>query len=124
VLYGTFIITLFVRVFYCQLLFKEQEMKKVMLFLMLFSINVFAAPVNINKASAEEISESLKGVGTKKAEAIVKYRKENGAFSSIDDLTNVKGIGEKTLATNKADIKLGKKKKESKKSKKKKESKK
>ena len=123
-LYGTFIITLFVRVFYCQLLFKEQEMKKVMLFLMLFSINVFAAPVNINKASAEEISESLKGVGTKKAEAIVKYRKENGAFSSIDDLTNVKGIGEKTLATNKADIKLGKKKKESKKSKKKKESKK
>jgi len=99
-------------------------MKKVMLFLMLFSINVFAAPVDINKASAEEISESLKGVGVKKAEAIVTYRKANGAFSSIDDLSNVKGIGEKTLAANKADIKLGKKKKEKKKSKKKKESKK
>ena len=99
-------------------------MKKVMLFLMLFSINVFAAPVDINKASAEEISESLKGVGAKKAEAIVKYRKANGAFSSIDDLMNVKGIGEKTLATNKADIKLGKKNKEKKKAKKKNESKK
>jgi len=99
-------------------------MKKVMLFLMLFSINVFAAPVDINKASAEEISESLKGIGVKKAEAIVTYRKANGAFSSIDDLTNVKGIGEKTLAANKADIKLGKQKKEKKKAKKKKESKK
>jgi len=84
-------------------------MKKVMLFLMLFSINVFAAPVNINKASAEEISASLKGIGVKKAEAIVKYRKANGAFSSVDDLTNVKGIGKKTLAANKSDIKLGKK---------------
>ncbi len=99
-------------------------MKKVMLFLMLFSINVFAAPVDINKASAEEISASLKGVGVKKAEAIVTYRKANGAFSSIDDLTNVKGIGEKTLAANKADIKLGKQKKEKKKAKKNKESKK
>jgi len=86
-----------------------------MLFLMLFSINVFAAPVNINKASAEEISASLKGVGVKKAEAIVNYRKANGAFSSLDDLMNVKGIGKKTLASNKADIKLGKKKKAKKK---------
>jgi len=99
-------------------------MKKVMLFLMLFSINVFAAPVNINKASAEEISASLKGVGVKKAEAIVKYRKANGAFASLDDLTNVKGIGKKTLAANKADIKLSKKKKAKKKAKKNKESKK
>jgi len=86
-------------------------MKKVMLFLMLFSINIFAAPVNINTASAEEISESLKGVGVKKAEAIVKYRKANGVFSNIDELTNVKGIGKKTVASNKADIQLGKKKK-------------
>jgi len=124
VLYDTFVITLFVRVFYCQLLFEEQEMKKVMLFLMLFSINVFAAPVDINKASAEEISASLKGVGVKKAEAIVTYRKANGAFSSLDDLTNVKGIGKKTLAANKADIKLGKQKKAKKKAKKNKESKK
>ena len=92
-------------------------MKKVMLFLMLFSVNLFAAPVNVNKASAEEISEALKGVGMKKGEAIVAYRKENGAFSSIDELTNVKGIGPKTIAANKTDIKLGKKKK-SKKSKK------
>jgi competence protein ComEA len=86
-------------------------MKTVMLFLMLFSVNIFAAPVNVNRASAEEISEALKGIGMKKAVAIVKYRKDNGAFSSIDELTNVKGIGLKTVAANRGDIKLGKKKK-------------
>jgi competence protein ComEA len=86
-------------------------MKKIMLFLMLFSINIFAAPVNVNKASAEEISEALKGIGMKRAAAIVKYRKANGAFSSINDLTKVKGIGQKTIKINKSDIKLGKKKK-------------
>ncbi len=88
-----------------------------MLFLMLFSVNLFAAPVNVNKASAEEISEALKGIGLKKGKAIVSYRKKNGAFSSVDELINVKGIGPKTISDNKADIKFGKKKK-SKKSKK------
>ena len=82
-----------------------------MLFLMLFSVNIFASPVNVNKASAEEIAEALKGVGVKKAEAIVAYRKERGAFSSVDELINVKGIGQKTIATNEGDIQLGKKNK-------------
>ena len=82
-----------------------------MLFLMLFSVNLFASPVNVNKASAEEIAEALKGVGVKKAEAIVAYRKERGAFSSVDELINVKGIGQKTIATNEGDIQLGKKNK-------------
>lgn len=82
-----------------------------MLFLMVFSVNIFAAPVNVNKANAEEISDALKGVGMKKAVAIVNYRKENGHFSSVDELANVKGIGEKTIAANRGDIKLGKKKK-------------
>lgn len=36
----------------------------------------------------------IKGVGDKKAEAIIIYRKENGPFKSIDELTNVKGIGQ------------------------------
>lgn len=53
--------------------------------------------VNINEASAEELM-TLKGIGETKAKAIVDYRNENGRFSSVQELTNVSGIGEKTLA--------------------------
>jgi competence protein ComEA len=75
---------------------------------MLFSFNALAEPVNINKANAETIAESLKGIGIKKAEAIVKYRKKNGAFKSLADLSNVHGIGEKTLKNIAPDIGLSK----------------
>ncbi|TQQ48989.1 ComEA family DNA-binding protein [Vibrio cholerae] len=56
--------------------------------------------VNINTASAEELATLLKGIGLKKAQAIVDYREANGPFSNIDDLTNVKGIGEATVRNN------------------------
>lgn len=49
-------------------------------------------PVNINTASAEQL-ENIKGIGSKKAQAIVQYRKNNGSFTSVSDLTHVKGIG-------------------------------
>ena len=81
-------------------------MKKILILLVLFSSNVFAEPVNINKASAQEIANSLNGIGLKKAEAIVDYRKENGKFSSVDQLNKIKGIGDKTIAKNMKDIKL------------------
>ena len=81
-------------------------MKRLLILLVLFSFNAFAEPVNINKASAQEIADSLNGIGIKKAEAIVDYRKKEGNFSSPDELSNVKGIGEKTVAKNKKDIKL------------------
>lgn len=55
------------------------------------------ALVNINKAEAAELT-SLPGIGEKKAQAIIDYRKANGPFKKIDDLQNVKGIGAKTLA--------------------------
>jgi len=42
----------------------------------------------------------------KKAEAIIKYRTEKGLFNTIEDLRNVKGIGQKTLDKNKQDILL------------------
>ena len=77
-----------------------------MTLLVLFSFNVFAEPVNINKASAQEIAASLNGIGLKKAEAIVDYRMDKGDFSSVDQLNNIKGIGEKTIAKNMKDIKL------------------
>jgi competence protein ComEA len=54
-------------------------------------------PVNINTADAATLAGSLRGVGTKKAEAIVAYRSEHGPFKSVDELVNVKGIGEKML---------------------------
>ena len=81
-------------------------MRKFLILLVLFSFNAFAEPVNINKASAQEIAGSLNGIGIKKAEAIVSYRKKNGKFKSADELGNVKGIGEKTIAKNKQEIKL------------------
>ncbi|WP_178139197.1 ComEA family DNA-binding protein [Hathewaya proteolytica] len=53
--------------------------------------------VNINLASKEELMK-LPGVGEVKAEAIIQYRSESGNFQSPEDLKNVSGIGEKTLA--------------------------
>lgn len=67
----------------------------------LFSVLAWAVqPVNVNSASAEQIAESLKGVGLSKAEAIVSYRSENGAFKHADELVNVKGIGIRTVDIN------------------------
>jgi len=82
-------------------------MKKLMLLmLLLFVSNVMATPVNINTADAKSIADALTGIGIKKAEAIVKYRMEKGVFNVVEDLTNVKGIGQKTLDKNKKDILL------------------
>ena len=69
------------------------------------SVNQTMQMVDINKADVESLT-SLKGVGEKKAQAIIAYRKSHGDFSSIDDLLNVKGIGEKILLLNKERIKL------------------
>lgn len=52
--------------------------------------------VSLNQATAGEL-ETLPGIGPSKAAAIIKYREEVGTFKSIDELTNVSGIGEKTL---------------------------
>jgi competence protein ComEA len=60
--------------------------------------------VNINKASAEQMSEALKGVGLSKAQAIVAYRNANGAFKHADELVNVKGIGLRTVDRNRGNI--------------------
>jgi len=56
--------------------------------------------INLNKAGASVLSERLKGVGFKKAQAIVDWRKANGNFASLEQLLEVKGIGEKILLAN------------------------
>jgi competence protein ComEA len=50
------------------------------------------AVVNINTATKEELT-TLKGVGDKRAQEIIDYRKKNGNFKSVDDLQKVPGIG-------------------------------
>jgi len=66
----------------------------------------FAAPVDINTADAQTISDELEGVGLTKAEAIVEYREKHGPFKSADDLSLVKGIGDKTVEMNRENIKV------------------
>lgn len=72
--------------------------------LVLFSQSLFA--VNVNTADAAAIAEELNGVGVKKAQAIIDYRNENGNFKSIEALTEVKGIGLKTVEKNREVIEL------------------
>ncbi len=53
-------------------------------------------PININKSTRSEL-EMLSGIGPKRAADIINYREVNGAFKSIDEIVNVKGIGPKTF---------------------------
>lgn len=64
---------------------------------------VYAAKLNVNTASAADL-EALSGIGPAKAEAIVEYRSANGPFASIDDLTKVSGIGERTVEQLREDV--------------------
>ena len=68
------------------------------------AVSAEVSTVNINSATAEEIADVLSGVGEKKAEDIVSYRKQNGDFKTLSDLGNVKGIGDATLKKNEGRI--------------------
>ncbi|WP_321324701.1 helix-hairpin-helix domain-containing protein [Thiomicrorhabdus sp.] len=77
----------------------------VLTFLSLASFATFASPVNVNKASPEEISSALSGIGPSKAKAISEYCKKSKC-TKPEDLLTVKGIGEKTLAKISADVRF------------------
>ena len=79
--------------------------------LLMAPLATLAGEVDINSADAETISTELKGVGLAKAKAIVEYRKKHGPFRSADDLSLVKGIGERTVELNRSDIKVSGQKK-------------
>jgi len=61
---------------------------------------VYAGPVDINVADAQTLAKNIKGVGKKKAQAIVAYREEHGLFRQIEELSKVKGIGRKLIDKN------------------------
>jgi len=65
------------------------------------SIKQQVVMINVNQATLNDFVQ-LKGIGEKKAHAIIQYRKINGAYNSLNDLLKVKGIGKKILVDNKA----------------------
>lgn len=66
----------------------------------------WGGPVNINTADADTLARELTGVGKARAEAIVAYRTKHGPFKSADDLVLVKGIGQKVIDENRANIRV------------------
>lgn len=92
-------------------------MKKVLVaWLLVCFLVVTAAPVvtaagstvDLNTASVEELAQ-LQKVGPKIAERIVAYRDANGGFKTVDDLRNVKGVGDAILDLNRDRMTVGKK---------------
>ncbi len=79
----------------------------ILLALLLVSVSSFAGKVDVNHADADTIAAELEGVGVMKAQLIVAYREEHGPFKSADDLTMVKGIGERTVEINLENIIIG-----------------
>ena len=72
--------------------------------LLMASVGAFAAPIDINTADAHTLASTLTGIGTAKAEAIVAYREANGPFKRLEELVKVKGVGEKTVEKNRANL--------------------
>lgn len=83
-------------------------MKKLIVFLSsaIFSLTSAWAQININTATQAEW-ETLNGIGPSKAKAIVDYRTQVGGFKSVDEITNVRGIGPKTLESIRPELGLG-----------------
>lgn len=61
--------------------------------------------IHLNQANLDEL-QKLKGIGEKKAQAIVEYRQKNGGFKNIDEFKNVKGIGPAIFEKNKVRLTL------------------
>ena len=68
-------------------------------------VEVMQQSVYLNKSTIDDLV-TLKGIGHKKAQAIVAYRKKIGGFKSVSELTKVKGIGKRILSDNKERLKI------------------
>lgn len=83
-------------------------MKKLLLSLFVslaFSGLTYAA-VDLNTATKEEL-ETVKGIGPSKADAIIEYRKQHGPFKKLDDLGEIKGFGDKSVAKLRGELTVG-----------------
>ena len=76
-----------------------------LLILLTLTTTLLLSAVDINNASKANLM-SLKGIGAKKAQAIIDYRTKN-CFKKIDAITGVKGIGAKFLEKNRANLEVG-----------------
>lgn len=65
-----------------------------------------AVQVNVNEADAETLADILVGIGASRARAIIEYREEHGRFTSLEDLTQVTGVGEATVMNNRDRIRF------------------
>lgn len=61
--------------------------------------------INLNTAELNVLVQSIKGIGVKRAQAIIAYREQNGNFKSIEDLAKVHGIGKKFVSKNLSQLK-------------------
>ena len=76
-----------------------------LLTLLTLTIAFLSANIDINQANIKELS-TLKGIGAKKADAIIKYRKAH-CFKKVEEIIKVKGIGKKFLEKNRKNLKVG-----------------
>ncbi len=73
----------------------------------LFGTAAAADRININTADAANIDAGLVNIGRAKAEAIVAYREQHGAFKTPEQLAQVKGIGLKTVEKTRDRLEFG-----------------
>ena len=66
----------------------------------------WAGPVDVNSADAKTLAKELDGIGMSRAQAIVEHRKAHGPFKSAEDLARVKGVGQKTVEQNRANLRF------------------
>ena len=69
------------------------------------SASILSKKININQANAKTIAAAFNGIGVKRSQAIVEYRKAHGVFNSLDELSLVKGISKRFIQKNSEKLK-------------------
>lgn len=62
--------------------------------------SVVSKPIDLNKADVSSLIGSFKGIGKKRAEAIISYRDSHSGFKSLEELAEVKGFGQNFVTAN------------------------